>query len=119
MARRIAIALLRNDLRISDNPILYAARDAPGITHLLPLFVFDERQVELSGVVGYRGARHSGDEPLPMAKTRICAFWRTGRHRVRFLVQSVFDLKSQLKSMGSDLGVYLGRPENVVPRLVH
>ncbi|KAH7339583.1 DNA photolyase, FAD-binding/Cryptochrome [Rhizoctonia solani] len=119
MARRIAIALLRNDLRVSDNPILYAARDAPGITHLLPLFVFDERQVELSGVVGLKEARRSKGEPLPEARTRICGFWRTGRHRARFLVQSVFDLKSQLKSMGSDLGVYLGRPENVVPCLVH
>ncbi|CAE6419686.1 unnamed protein product [Rhizoctonia solani] len=124
MARRIAIALLRNDLRVSDNPILHAARNASGITHLLPLFVFDDRQVELSGVVGYREAQHGGDEPLPIAKTRICGFWRTGRHRVslaspRFLVQSVFDLKSQLKSAGSDLGVYLGRPENVVPHLIH
>ncbi|CAE7129696.1 unnamed protein product [Rhizoctonia solani] len=118
MARRIAIALLRNDLRISDNPILYAARDTPGITHLLPLFVFDERQVELSGVVGYRDAHHSKDNPLPTAKTRICGFWRTGRHRVRFLVQSVFDTKSRLESVGSGLGIYLGRPEIIVPRLV-
>ncbi|CAE6430820.1 unnamed protein product [Rhizoctonia solani] len=119
MARRIAIALLRNDLRVSDNPILYAARDAPGITHLLPLFVFDERQVELSGVVGFKEARSPKDGPLLDAKTRICGFWRTGRHRARFLAQSVFDLKSQLESVGSNLGVYLGRPENVVPRLVH
>ncbi|KAG8691739.1 hypothetical protein FRC11_011118 [Ceratobasidium sp. 423] len=119
MARRIAIALLRNDLRVSDNPILYAARDAPGITHLLPLFVFDERQVELGGVVGFRESQLPRHEQIPEAKTRICRFWRTGRHRARFLVQSVFDLKSQLKSLGSDLGVYLGRPENVVPRLVH
>jgi hypothetical protein len=30
----------------------------------------------------------------------------------------VFDLKLGLNSVGSDLGVYFGRPENVVPRLV-
>ncbi|KAJ1304547.1 hypothetical protein OPQ81_005688 [Rhizoctonia solani] len=119
MARHIAIALLRNDLRVSDNPILYAARDAPKTTHLLPLFVFDERQIELSGVAGFKEAQRPEDEPLSAARTRICGFWRTGRHRARFLVQSVFDLKSQLKSLGSDLGIYMGRPENIVPQLVH
>ncbi|CAE6532592.1 unnamed protein product [Rhizoctonia solani] len=118
MARRIAIALLRNDLRTSDNPILYAAHNASGVTHLLPLFVFDDRQVELGSVTGYREAQHSGGVSPPIAKTRICGFWRTGRHRVRFLVQSVFDLKSQLRSLGSNLGIYLGQPENVVPQVV-
>jgi deoxyribodipyrimidine photo-lyase len=88
MARRIAIALLRNDLRVSDNPILYAARDAPGATHLLPLFVFDERQIELSGVEGFRDTRSSSYVALPEARTRICGFWRTGRHRA----WSVLDL---------------------------
>ncbi|CAE6430806.1 unnamed protein product [Rhizoctonia solani] len=119
MARRIAIAILRNDLRVSDNPILYAARDAPGITHLLPLFVFDERQVELNGVSGFKEAQRPKDEALTQAKTRICGFWRTGRHRACFLAQSVFDMKSQLKSVGSDLGIYLGRPEIIVPHLVN
>lgn len=85
MVRRIAIALLRNDLRVSDNPILYAARDAPRATHLLPLFVFDERQIELSGVQGFREALSSGNRALPSTKTRICGFWRTGRHRARWV----------------------------------
>jgi deoxyribodipyrimidine photo-lyase len=83
MARRIAIAVLRNDLRVSDNPILYAARDTPGITHLLPLFIFDERQVELSGVPGFKEVQRPAEQPLTEAKTRICRFWRTGRHRAR------------------------------------
>ncbi|CAE6403063.1 unnamed protein product [Rhizoctonia solani] len=104
MARRIAIAVLRNDLRVSDNPILYAARDTPGITHLLPLFIFDERQVELSGVPGFKEVQRPAEQPLTEAKTRIffaelVAYWE------------VF--------VGSDLGVYLGRPENVVPHLVN
>ncbi|KAG8747837.1 hypothetical protein FRC10_011283 [Ceratobasidium sp. 414] len=111
MARRIAVVLLRNDLRVSDNPILYAARDAPGTTHLLPLFIFDERQIELSGVKGYNGSAHE-------ARTRICGFWRTGRHRACFLAQSVFDVKRRLRALGSDLGVYFGRPENIVPALI-
>ncbi|KAF8706119.1 DNA photolyase, partial [Rhizoctonia solani] len=110
--RRIAIALLRNDLRVSDNPVLYAARDAPGTTHLLPLFVFDERQVELSGVPGFKEVHRPEDEPLVDAKTP------DQETAASFLAQSVFDVKSQLKSVGSDLAIYLGRPENVVPHLV-
>jgi deoxyribodipyrimidine photolyase len=35
-----------------------------------------------------------------------------------FLAQSVFDVKTRLKALGSDLGVYFGRPESVIPRLV-
>lgn len=37
---------------------------------------------------------------------------------VSFLAQSVFDMKARLKAHGSDLGVYFGRPESIVPSLV-
>lgn len=95
MAHRVAIALLRNDLRVSDNPILYAARDAPGVTHLLPLFVFDERQIELSGVKGFADARSS---PLPEARTRVCGLWRTGRHRAWCVLGLLYAM-----TLGADL----------------
>jgi deoxyribodipyrimidine photo-lyase len=53
----ILIALLRNDLRIVDNAIFHAAHNeslASRITHVLPVYVFDERQIELGGVEGYQ-----------------------------------------------------------------
>jgi deoxyribodipyrimidine photo-lyase len=35
-----------------------------------------------------------------------------------FLAQSVFDVKTRLKALGSDLGVYFGHTESIVPLLV-
>ena len=56
----ILIALLRNDLRIVDQAIFHAAhlesRVASRVTHVLPVYVFDERQIELSGIEGYEKA---------------------------------------------------------------
>lgn len=77
MARQIIITLLRNDLRVHDNAILHAAHQASaGATHILPLFVFDERFIELSGLPGY-------ERQGPPAKTRLCGFWRTSVFRAR------------------------------------
>lgn len=55
MGRKVIITLLRNDLRVHDQPLFHAAhtanefKDAP---YLLPVFVFDERYIELSGLPG-------------------------------------------------------------------
>ena len=46
------------------------------MTHLMPLYVFDERSIELSGLPGYK---REGKE----ARTRVCGFWRTGVFRAR------------------------------------
>lgn len=45
-------------------------------THLLPLYVFDEREVELSGLPGY--VRKG-----PEARTQNFGFWKTGAFRAR------------------------------------
>ena len=77
MSRSIIITLLRNDLRIHDNALLHSAHSATsGATHVLPLFVFDERHIELSGVEGY-------ERKGPEAKTRLFGFWRTSVFRAR------------------------------------
>lgn len=77
MARTIALALFRNDLRLHDNAVLHHLHTKnPKPSHVLPIYVFDERQVELSGLPGFE--RKGGE-----AKTGLCKFWRTGPFRLR------------------------------------
>lgn len=44
--------------------------------HILPLYVFDERELELSGLPGY-------ERKGPEARTREFKFWKTGAFRAR------------------------------------
>ena len=58
--------------------MLHAAHDQAhkDVTHVLPLYVFDERFIELSGLPGY-------ERQGPEARTRLGKFWRTGAFRAR------------------------------------
>lgn len=38
---------------------------------------------------------------------------KTGAYRTQFLLESVLDLKRQLRSVGSDLLIAMGKPEEV------
>ena len=56
----------------------------------MPLYVFDERSIELSGLPGYK---REGKQ----ARTRVCGYWRTGVFRARsvfldLLHDGVYDL---------------------------
>ena len=40
---------------------------------------------------------------------------KTGNYRAQFLLDSVLDLKANLRGLGSDLIIKLGQPESVLP----
>lgn len=133
--RSVLICLLRLDLRLHDNPLFYYAHQTPkpmvstaektvdfskleeeellGSTadYLLPVFVFDEREIELSGLPGYKRRG-------PEARTKEYGFWKTGGFRTRFISESVYDVRSRLRNVGSDLFIRFGMPEDVVSNLV-
>ncbi|PWN48921.1 cryptochrome [Violaceomyces palustris] len=133
--RSILICLLRLDLRLHDNALFYYAHQTPKpIVHpldgkvdlsnvtkeallgsssdyLLPVFVFDEREMELSGLPNY-------ERKGPEARTREFGFWKTGSFRTRFISESVYDLRSRLRESGSDLLIRFGFPEEVIYNLV-
>ena len=93
------IWLARNDLRVHDNPCLSKIAQRCGATanaEVLPLYLFDPR--------------HFGTTARGSPKT--------GSYRTRFLLESVVDLRAQLRALGSDLLVGVGRPEDVLPTLV-
>ena len=43
---------------------------------------------------------------------------KTGALRARFLIESVADLRHSLRQIGSDLLVGVGKPEDLLPKLV-
>lgn len=112
---RILIYLLRRDLRLFDNPVLYEISRSfqhpqRPFTHLLPLYVFAAQQVEVSGFLSSDAER----SPFPEARSPAGGFWRCGPHRAQFLAESVWDLKKAFEAVGSGLEIRVGMVAQVV-----
>ena len=82
----------RNDLRVHDNQALVAAAIAQ---RLVPLFIFDVRL--------FRKDKYG--------------FVRTGPFRLQFLIESVLELRKQLRDRGSDLVIRFGLPQYIIPAM--
>ena len=88
-----AIMWFRNDLRLTDNPALNAAlRQSEAI---LPVYILDER----------------------LLQPDRWGFTRLGPYRLQFLLESLEDLRDDLKEKGSGLLVQIGKPEEAIPAL--
>src|ERR1700750_2145040 len=93
MSGKTILVWFRNDLRIHDNEILLEAeRKADAV---LPVYCFDPF---------YFTTNPSGTP-------------KTGNFRARFLIESVADLRNNLRKLGSDLIVRIGNPAEVLPQL--
>ncbi|GAB3931180.1 DASH family cryptochrome [Mucilaginibacter myungsuensis] len=93
MSERTILVWFRNDLRIDDNEILLeATRKADKV---LPVYLFDPFYFKITP---------SGTQ-------------KTGSFRAKFLIESVHNLRENLRAMGSDLLVRVGSPAEVIPAL--
>jgi len=91
MKNHRVIVWFRQDLRLHDNEsLLHALKSG---VEVIPVFVFDERV--------FKGETKFG-------------FKKTDRHRAQFIIESVEDLRSSLKKLGSDLIVRVGKPEEEI-----
>ncbi|KEF61909.1 uncharacterized protein A1O9_03481 [Exophiala aquamarina CBS 119918] len=117
--QKVLIYILRRDLRLGDNPIfheihkLFQQPQNP-FTHVLPLYVFAAQQIEVSGFLKDPASR----SPYPEARSEVGRFWRCGPHRAKFLAESVWDLKSQLTKLGSNLDIRVGTLGKVIDDLL-
>jgi deoxyribodipyrimidine photo-lyase len=85
----------RRDLRLHDNETLWqAAQDAKQI---LPVYCFDPREFGAS---------------------RLLELPRTGYFRSKFLLESLEDLQRSLSSLGSNLYIVCGKPEEQIPEIL-
>ena len=94
MYSTIDIVWLQDDLRIADNPLLHFASPP---SFLLCLYVLDEQWLY----------------PLFDGESTQ----RIGPARLRFLWQSLMELRGELLKRGSDLLVRIGKPSDVVIEL--
>lgn len=85
------IVWFRQDLRLADNEALTHAINSG--EEVYPIYVFDER--------------------LFSGKTRF-GFPKVGKYRTKFIIESVQDLRNNLRTLGSDLIVKVGKPEEVI-----
>lgn len=94
--KRRAIVWFRQDLRIHDNEAIQTAlRNADEI---IPVYVFDERI--------FTGKTHFG-------------FRKTERQRAQFILESIADLRQNLRNLGSDLIIRIGKPEEILPEIAY
>jgi deoxyribodipyrimidine photo-lyase len=93
MSERTILVWFRNDLRIDDNEILLeATRKADQV---IPVYCFDPYYF----------------------KTTPAGTLKTGHFRAKFLIESVANLRANLRAMGSELIVRIGPPAEVIPQL--
>jgi deoxyribodipyrimidine photo-lyase len=93
MTPRKGIVWFRTNLRIDDNAVI--ARAMQECEHLTLVYCFDPA--------------HFTSTPL--------GFPKTGPHRARFLIESVANLRDNLRAVGSDLVVRFGSPEDELSRI--
>jgi len=90
-----AIVWFRQDLRLHDNEALTEA--LKNADEILPVYVFDER--------------------VFMGRTCWFDFPKTGVYRAKFIIQAIEDLRSNLRQLGNELIVRVGKPEEVIFQL--
>lgn len=93
MSDKTILVWFRNDLRVNDNEILLeATRKADKV---LPVYIFDPYYFTIT------------EAGIP----------KTGNIRARFLIESVANLRQNLRALGGDLIVRIGDPAELIPQL--
>jgi deoxyribodipyrimidine photo-lyase len=95
MLRKRSIVWFREDLRLHDNEAVCEA--TRGIDETVFIYIFDERT--------FKG------------KTKQFGFQKTGKFRAKFIIESVENLRQNLKKKGANLLVRIGKPEEVLADL--
>lgn len=144
MPSKTLVHLHTLDLRTHDLPSLKIASKDQEVSHYLPVYIFDQRQIDLSrfpnstspsssaskGEVAGEGEGEGEEEVAnpnhrnrPRAtrnapRSRAHEFHRISPHRLLFLAQSVLGLRESYRRAGGDLIIGHGRPEVIVPKII-
>lgn len=84
----------RNDLRIHDQKIIIDAIEQ-NANVIIPIYCFDDRQFQ----------------------TTSFGFPKTGQFRGKFLLEAIINLRKSLQTIGSNLIIRKGIPEDIIPRI--
>ena len=103
---QIALVWLRRDLRILDNLVLFEAQSKA--THILPFYCLDPKELDLDFLFGAR------TDPVSPPTYKVPGIPKTGIFRHKFIMESLSDLRKQLRLQKSDLLVLHGRPHEII-----
>ncbi|KAF3916877.1 Cryptochrome-1 [Dactylellina cionopaga] len=134
--QKILIYIVRRELRLTDNPVLHhisetLSKGQTRFTHLLPVYVFPARQIEIGGFLskdldkttkienGTSKSPTPVESPYPPARSVVGGFPRCGPHRAKFWAESVWDFKISLESVGSGLVIRVGRIDDVLEGILN
>ena len=110
---RTTICLFRNDLRVEDNEVLIAAQRT--CDYLLPLYCFDPHHFKVNlNIVTLIDVSIS----LFIQGTWHFDFPKTGIHRAKFLLESVQNLRLNLRKLKTDLVIKKVSPVDGIKDLV-
>lgn len=91
MKRKRVIVWFRQDLRLEDNEALVHAINSG--EEVIPVYVFDERTFN---------------------RTTKFGFPKTGKFRTQFIIESIRDLRNNLRKINGELIVRVGKPEEII-----
>jgi len=134
MPTKTLVHLHTLDLRTHDLPSLTHAAKDQSVTNYLPIYIFDDRQLDVSSLP------NGAPAPSPKASNRVedgnpnhanrqvqtrnaprsraHQFHRTSPHRLLHLVESVLGLRESYRRSGGDLIIGYGKPEKIVPQII-
>ncbi|MEM6517291.1 MAG: deoxyribodipyrimidine photo-lyase, partial [Bacteroidota bacterium] len=92
--KNIGLVWFRNDLRVDDNYVLNQASKKH--ESIIAVYCLDPRYFEVDRF----------------------GFKKTEKFRAKFLLESVIDLKENLKGLNIELFIYIDYPEEIIPDLV-
>ncbi len=92
--KNIGLVWFRNDLRVNDNAVLKNA--TKNHDTIIGVYCFDPRHYEI-GRFGFK---------------------KTEKFRAKFLIETIIDLKNNLKKQNIELFVYHEHPETIISKLV-
>jgi len=91
---KTSIVWFKTDLRLQDNETIIRAISQSD--EIIPVYCFDESHYEITNF----------------------GFKKTGSFRAQFLLESLLDLDSNLRTLGSGLLILKGNPEVEIPKIV-
>ena len=108
--------LHRRDLRLHDNAVLNQLNTKTNdYSHFLALTVLPAHQMELSSLLKQEVTKNPEKAGESLGEFGA---WRCGGYRIKFLCETLWDLKKSYADRGVDFQIHAGRAEKIVPQVV-
>lgn len=92
--KNTGLVWFRNDLRVADNYVLEHA--TKNHEHIIAAYCFDDAHFENGGF----------------------GFKKTGKYRAKFLIETIQNLKANLKALNIELFIFKGQPDTCLSQLI-